>query len=370
MIDPMKFAIVLFTLLGAAHAEDPSTPRKTENVIFVMTDGLRWQEVFAGADRSLMNKESGGVEDVPALEKAYWRDAPEARREAVLPFVWGVMARQGQIFGNRNQKSDMRVTNGLKFSYPGYNETLCGFPDPRIDRNEYGPNPNVTVLEWLNRKPALQDRVAAFAAWDAFDRILNRERCGFFVNTGFSPMPEADSNPKLQLLNRLKEEIPRTWGEEPVDALTFHSALEYFKAHQPRVFYLSLGETDEWGHGGRYDEYLAAAKRADYYLKTLWETAQAMPQYQGKTTLLFSADHGRGSGLAAWKDHGKDVAGAEYTWLAALGPDTPALGQRANVAEIAQGQIAATIAALLGEDFHADIPQSAKPIGGILSSPR
>ena len=253
MMNFMKFALVLFTLLAAARAEEPSTPRKTENVIFVMTDGMRWQEVFTGADKSLMNKPYGGVEDAPALEKVYWRDTPEARREAVLPFVWGVMARQGQIFGNRNQKCDMRVANGLKFSYPGYNETLCGFPDPRIDRNEYGPNPNVTVLEWLGRKPALQGRVAAFTAWDAFDRVLNRDRCGFFVNAGFSPMPDADSNPKLQLLNRLKEEIPRTWGEEPVDALTFHSALEYFKARKPRVFYLSLGETDEWGHGGRYD---------------------------------------------------------------------------------------------------------------------
>ena len=128
------------------------------------------------------------------------------------------MARQGQIFGNRNQKSDMRVTNGLKFSYPGYSETLCGFPDPRIDRNESGPNPNVTVLEWLNRKPALQGRVAAFAAWDAFDRILNRDRCGFYVNAGFSPMTDGDSNPQVRLLNRLKEEIPRMWDEEPVDA--------------------------------------------------------------------------------------------------------------------------------------------------------
>ena len=28
------------------------------------------------------------------------------------------------------------VTNGMFFSYPGYNETLCGFPDPRIHSND------------------------------------------------------------------------------------------------------------------------------------------------------------------------------------------------------------------------------------------
>jgi hypothetical protein len=366
----LKFTIVLFAFFSVVRAEEASALRKTENVIFLMNDGVRWQEVFTGAEKTLMTKENNCGSDNNWVVRDFWRDTPEGRREAVMPFVWSVMAKQGQIFGDRNQKSDMRVTNGLKFSYPGYNETLCGFPDPRIDRNEYGPNPNVTVLEWLNRKPAFKGRVAAFGAWETFDCILNRDRCGFFVNAGFSPMPESEANLQLRLLNRLKEEIPKNWGEEPADALTYYSAIEYFKANKPRVFFLSLGETDEWAHAGRYDQYLLSAKRADSYVKSIWELAQSMPEYRGKTTLLFAADHGRGSGPKGWKDHGKDVEGAEYTWLTVLGPDTPALGQRTNIAEITQGQIAATLAALLGEDFHADVPKSGKPIGDVISSPR
>jgi hypothetical protein len=179
-------------------------------------------------------------------------------------------------------------------------------------------------------------------------------------------MPESDKNPQIRLLNLLKAEVPRQFSGEPVDALTFYSALEYFKEHKPRVFFLSLGETDEWAHMGRYDEYLASAKRADYYLKTLWETAQSMPEYKGKTSLLFAADHGRGNGPKRWKDHGKDIEGAEYTWLAVLGPDTAAQGHRSNVPEIEQGQIATTIAALLGEDFRAEAPKAGKPIEEVL----
>jgi hypothetical protein len=102
---------------------------KTQHVIFVMTDGLRWQEVFTGAEDSLMNKQNGKVADVAALKKAYWRDDAGARREALMPFVWQVMAKQGQVFGDREKGSDAYVTNGMFFSYPGYNETLCGFPD-------------------------------------------------------------------------------------------------------------------------------------------------------------------------------------------------------------------------------------------------
>ena len=35
---------------SASRPPRPATDRKTENVILVTTDGLRWQEVFDGAD--------------------------------------------------------------------------------------------------------------------------------------------------------------------------------------------------------------------------------------------------------------------------------------------------------------------------------
>jgi thiol-disulfide isomerase/thioredoxin len=38
--------------------------KETENVLSVMLDGLRWQEVFTGADEALMNKAHGGVANV------------------------------------------------------------------------------------------------------------------------------------------------------------------------------------------------------------------------------------------------------------------------------------------------------------------
>ena len=60
-----------------------------------------------------------------------------------------------------------KVTNGLNFSYPGYNETFCGFPDPRMDSNDKRANPNVTVLEWLHRMPSFRGRIAAFTSWGA-----------------------------------------------------------------------------------------------------------------------------------------------------------------------------------------------------------
>ncbi len=181
------FTIVLSLIDATTAAAAGALDHKTQNIIFVMTDGLRWQEVFSGAEASLMTKENGAVTDVEGLQRAYWRDNPQERRRALMPFLWNVVAKNGQIYGNRNNESDAFVTNGLNFSYPGYSETLCGFPDPRVNSNDKVPNPNVTVLEWLNRKSRYRGKVAAFGAWDVFPFIFNAERAQFPVNAGYEP---------------------------------------------------------------------------------------------------------------------------------------------------------------------------------------
>jgi phosphopentomutase len=127
------------------------------------------------------------------------------------------------------------------------------------------------------------------------------------------------------------------------------------------VLYVGLGETDEWGHGRRYDLYLDAANKADRFLAETWVRLQADPQYRGKTALVVTTDHGRGATRADWTDHGSGVPGAEFIWAAVLGPDTPPLGERENV-EVTQSQVAATVAALVGEDFNAASPKAAKPL--------
>ena len=359
--------IACAALCGSAIFAAPAPKRhQTENVIFVMTDGLRWQEVFRGADASLMNKENGGVVDVPALQKAYGGETEEARRSLLLPFVWSVIAKQGQIYGNRSKGSEAYVTNGHNFSYPGYNETLCGFADPRIDSNDKVPNPNVTVLEWLNQRGSSRGKVAAFSAWDVFPSIFNATRAGFIVAAGYDPLSGGVSTPRLELLNHLKGDGPRVWDSGPFDALPFYTALEYLKAKQPRILYLSLGETDEWAHQGNYAQYLHAAHRVDAYLETLWNTVQRMRPYRGKTTLIFSPDHGRGDGPQSWKDHGEKIPSSKYIWMAFLGPDTPARGERSDISPVEQNQIAATLAAFLGEDYVSAVPKAGKPISDAL----
>ena len=357
-------ALCLVAASFAAGAAPPAdTTRQTQNVILVTLDGFRWQELFSGADSTLL----ASIADSTARAKTragFWRPDPVARRAALLPWLWSTIPAGGQLFGNRYEGGAVRVTNGKRFSYPGYNEILSGFPDDRIDSNDPVPNPNVTVLEWLNRKPAFAGRVAAFGAWSTFTAIINAPRSGLPVNAGW--MPVEGTSPTAQLLNQLQDYSTRTWDEERDDAITWLAAKQYLVTRTPKVFYLAFGDTDEWAHSGRYDTYLDMAHRTDAMLRDLWEMVQSLPQYRGHTALVIATDHGRGDG-PGWTDHGKSVPEAEFIWIAVMGPDTPARGLRNDVTAGTQSQIAATIAALLGYDYPAAVPRAGPvlPLGSI-----
>jgi hypothetical protein len=341
---------------------------KTEHVFLVTLDGLRWQEVFGGADETLLTKENGGVDDVAAAKREFWRDTPEARRAALMPFLWTVVGKQGQLFGNRDKQGAVSVTNGRKFSYPGYNEILTGSADDRIDSNDKKPNPNVSVLEWLDSRPAFHDRIAAFASWDCFTSILNTQRSRLYVNAGAMPEGGTSIRDRKKLLNGLSDQTTPPSHSVRHDSLTFYSALEHVKARRPRVVYISFDQTDDFAHEGRYLDVLRQARQLDAFLRALWEFAQANVPYRDKTTLLVSTDHGRGNAPSEWKNHGAKVEGAEFIWIAAIGPDTAALGERANIAPLTQSQLAATLAALLGEDYGAAMPNAGKPIADIVGA--
>lgn len=352
---------------GSTRAAEP-VARKTQNIVLVTYDGLRWQEVFSGCDETLLNKDQGGgVRDLPTIRARYWRDTPEERRQLLLPFFWKTIAVQGQVFGDPQHQCRARVTNRRNFSYPGYNEILTGFADERIDSNDKKYNLNVTVLEWLEKRPGYSGRIAAFCSWDVFSYIINSERSGIPVNAGWQPFAVGTDAARLAALNDAVRDSMRVWENVRDDGLTFLGALEYVKARKPRVLYVSFGETDDWAHDGRYDLVLNSARRTDGFIERLWNMLQSMPEYAGKTSLVLTTDHGRGDTRVEWKSHGKDIPGSDQMWIAVLGPDTPAAGCRSGL-DVTQSQVAATVADLLGEDYHAAVPASAAPLPGVCAA--
>ena len=98
---------------------------KTENVFIITLDGLRWQELYTGADEQLIGNKTyvGNAEE---LRELFWRESPAERREVLMPFFWNTLAKEGQLLGNRELGSLVNCTNNMWFSYPGYNEILAG----------------------------------------------------------------------------------------------------------------------------------------------------------------------------------------------------------------------------------------------------
>jgi hypothetical protein len=111
---------------------------------------------------------------------------------------------------------------------------------------------------------------------------------------------------------------------------------------------------------------LQSAHQFDQFVAELWNTLQALPAYRGCTTFIITTDHGRGSGLTDWKEHGVDQPGSENIWIAVIGPDTAPLGEREHSGELHQAQIAATVAAFLGKDYRKAEPLAAPPLAGVV----
>lgn len=350
--------------------ETTQSSRQTQNVFHIMIDGLRWQEVFGGMQSGLLTKDNK-VERPDSLNKRFGGSGPHERREKLMPFLWSTVAKEGQIFGNQEIGSAVRITNRIGVSYPGYSEAITGVADDaRITGNRKIPNPNMSVYEWLNGKPQFAGKVAAFGAWDVFPFIFNQERSKVPVDDSMGPIDFGTLTPTIEVINRVRAETPYRWASASFDSLVFIPMLDWVKVNQPRLTFLCLGETDEFAHEGDYSRYLEAAHRADGYIRELWTTVQSIEQYRGTTTFIIHPDHGRGDtrgGHNDWWNHSLPKhPGCEATWLAVIGPDTVALGERRNVPEITHDRFAATIGALLGEDFRSAVPAAEEAIAEVL----
>jgi Type I phosphodiesterase / nucleotide pyrophosphatase len=350
--------LVLTLLFAGASFAAPAS-----QVILVTADGLRWQEVFRGADDRLLRDERFVPKNYSGFP-SYQSGSKEAARHVLMPFFWDTLSTQGSTIGNRDQGSPMRVTNPWWFSYPGYNEILTGRADPAIDSNDKRPNPNVTVLEWLNHQRSFAGKVQAFGSWDVFPWIINAERSGIPVNAGFMPVTDRPT-PQERFLNDLQIQLPTLWPTVRVDALTHQYSLEAMRSDRPRVVYISYGETDDFAHEGHYDQYLDAAHRFDGFLRELWRTIQSDRFYKNRTVLLVTTDHGRGEfPLEAWQHHSSaeavrasptpitgyenGIVGSDQIWLAAIGPGIAARGNVQTEADLTQSQVAATLLRALG----------------------
>ena len=334
-------------------------------VILITFDGARTEEIFGGLDVDVLTStlSEGKKLDDNDTYKRFWAETPEARREKLMPFFWGVLMRQhGSIAGNPRAGSAVTLTNTHRFSYPGYAEVLLGEAhDAEIKSNDPLRNPYVTVLEEVQSRLKLtKAQVAAFTSWSVFNAIVEHQEGSVTVNAGFAPFDSPD--PLIQELGRLQRETVTPWSSVRHDIYTFRFAMDHLQRAKPRMLYLALGETDDWAHDGRYDRVLDAYERSDAYLRQLWTWLESDPSYRGQTHLLITTDHGRGHTPKDWRDHGAKVEGAQDVWIALVSPALTRRGEWQEHQPLHTSQIAATLAGWMGIDWRALRPSAGGPI--------
>src|SRR5436190_699749 len=108
---------------------------------------------------------------------------------ALLPF---------SVFSQTAENIIIITTDGFR-----WNEIFTGYPDTAINSNSYAPNPHTTLLEFLNKQERFKNKVAAFGAWNAFDRILNEERSKIPVYSAFDPTGGTNPTADEKMINAL-----------------------------------------------------------------------------------------------------------------------------------------------------------------------
>jgi hypothetical protein len=290
------------TQLAARGAQQARPTVKPTPVVIVTIDGVRWQEIFEGTDPTLYaGTARSAAELVPNLYKL-----GHERGVTLGAPGFGVMAASGPNY----------------VSLPGYNEILSGRVPVDCPNNEC---PRAAAPTLLDEAYAAGVKVAAFGSWEKLDDAVTARPGTFPVSCG-----------------RHGDESVAPWpgqGEYRPDRKTADAALIYYANEQPDVFFLGLGDTDEYAHRGDYGAYVEALHEADAVVGRLTSIASARG-----ADVVVATDHGRSKDF---RSHGA-VPEAARTWLIAAGPSIAARGAVASPRERHLADLAPTLRPVLG----------------------
>ena len=274
--------VLIFTVAPVAAAY------KTENVIVVVFDGVRQEEMFEEASHS----------NVPTL--------------------WNVLAPQGTLYTNVRNGNDFTNTT------PGHSTILTGTYSPG---QVNGVRPVDPTLFELFRK---QTAISKDKTWLVAQKRQNPEEAVYSTNPDYGK----EYGPDI-----IKNRIGKN------DNQTLRHLKMVMKKYRPRLVLVNLGWTDEAAHHQSLSAYLQAIGNSDRIAGVVWKQIQDDPFYANRTTLILTSDHGRMS--YKFKGHGDPVdPSCRHIWALVIGPDTPAGVVYEEQADMRQ--IEPTAAALLG----------------------
>jgi len=275
-------------------------------VVIVAIDGVRWQEVFLGADRAFSSSAP-----LPA--------------PAIFRHLHALGSERGAFVGAPGHGT-ISASGPNYVSLPGYTEILGGRPSRCTDNG----CARTTLPSILDEARAAGAKVAAFASWEKLDLAATASPGAFFSSCGRGGNPMIDPWPGH--------------GDYRPDRVTANAALAHYEAEQPDVFFLGLGDPDEYAHRNDYPGYLAALRHADEIVGRLVALLDRMGDRGRSTHVIVTADHGRASDF---QNHGA-MPEAARVWMVAAGPRFGARGNVMSPEPRRLADIAPTLRVVLG----------------------
>ncbi len=309
--------------VSSLATERSSEDRAESAVILVVLDGVRWQEIFDGADRTLSRPRRVN----PAALATSRELMPNLYAMIDGDGVTGANDAHGLALGAPGRGAEITATGPQFISLPGYIEIFGGKPDFRCGRNDCVPAPMRTIPDDV-RDASGADDVSVIASWPGIARAASAGDPGFVLSAG-RKLVQQEANLRADAPTAaLLEQGARAgaWpgeGDYRPDAFTERIALRHLAIAHPRFMFVGLGDADEYAHRSNYRGYLDALRASDAFLGDLVTTLRAMGARGQHTTLLVTADHGRAHDFV---DHGSQFPESGRIWLVAAGHDVRGRG--------------------------------------------
>jgi hypothetical protein len=316
--------------LATARSEEE---RVESAVVLVVLDGVRWQEVFEGVDRTLARQH--GVTSA-------WANPAD-----LMPNLHRLIDAEGLAIGAPGHGAEITASGPQFISMPGYIEIFTGKPDLRCFWNECRPTPTRTIADEVRDDGDTGD-VALVTSWPNIARAASTAP-GFALTAGRKLVDREDLLRADASTARLLDEGARApsfpgQGDYRPDAFTGRLALRRLEVSKPRLLFVGLGDADEYAHRNDYAGYLQALRASDAFLGDLTTLLHYMGARGRHTTVLVTADHGRARNFT---DHGARFPESGRVWLVAAGADVAGRGLVA-ASRHTLSDVAPTVRALLG----------------------
>jgi hypothetical protein len=225
-------------------------------------------------------------------------------------------ARYTETFGDTSHANIPHIWNDLRplgtmytaFSNEGQTVTIPGHASILTGTWQYLPNDGT-------------QRPTQPTIFEYFRKQFGAESTTCWVALGKSKLDVLSSSTHPQYGMEYTASI-RTSNDEYNDSVACDNAGWVLRNYHPSLTIVNFPQTDNRGHGGVWDEYLAALRNADAFAASLWGLIQEDTLLHNRTTMILTNDHGRHT--YNFSGHGDGCEGCRHILLLILGPDTPA----------------------------------------------